>query len=804
MYKRSNLAMYTPGKKQPSRKGGTEVINIKRLLRLALANWYWYVLALVVSLASATYYTKKVPRTYRATASILIEQEDRANLSNANMLLEGFGLRPGNQNLDNQIYILSSNTLIQETLEELDFGIDCYRKQMRKQVSTYPMYPFRIIEPEHGHLPRGETFLFEGIDKNQYHLVSGKNSALDLDTVLHYGERLLLKDGSFTISTYPDQQEDLLPGDVIYIEFNHLDALVSAYQQRLKVETASQDATIVRLILEGTNKAKDVIFLDKLTEVFLSKNLEKKNHEAKRIIEFIDAQLVDVSDSLMLTENQLQEFRSANRIMDISAQGKQIIDQALVLENEKAQLTLKANYYDYLAEYLASEDNTEVPISPASMEISDPILGRLMQELAGLQAEYFSSGVGDRNPVQAQLELRIRNTKQSLLETLEGIKLANQMAINENSEQIKRINREASRLPEKERQLLGIERKFNLNNVLYTYLLQRRAEAQIQKASNKPDNELIEPAKAEFLAIGPNPMLIMIIALFIGFGIPSLLLVGIDQIYNRVTSDEDIKMISSSPIIGHIPHSKLAYNTVVLSEPNSRIAEAYRSIRARMEFLTKASECPIILVTSSYSGEGKSFCAINMASAYSLSNKRTLLVDFDLRRPTIPKSFELNKKIGLSTYLIGKNKLDEIIRETDYPNLFVIPSGPISPNPGELAVSDKAREIFGLLSKKFDIIIIDSPPIGLVPDAFSFAYFADSSIIVVRNGYSRKKFLDHVLSDMQEGGIKGLGIIVNDIKGRRGVYAAYSYNYESRQDLNMPTTRQLRERVKRIKQTRAS
>ena len=252
-------------------------------------------------------------------------------------------------------------------------------------------------------------------------------------------------------------------------------------------------------------------------------------------------------------------------------------------------------------------------IAPAIMGINDPNLEGLMQELTALQAEYFSSGVGERNPLQSQTELRIRNTKQSIRETLQGIIRANQMALDENQRQVNEINAEAASLPVKERQLLGIERKFNLNNEIYTYLLQRRAEAQVQKASNTPDNELIDLAQSSPDAVAPNFMVVYLFAFTMGLGLPLFLIILIDTIRNKVNSEEELKEMTQLPIVGHIPHGRLGYNTVVLTDPQHKISEAFRALRYRMEFITQEVECPIILCSSAMPGEGKTFSAVNLA-----------------------------------------------------------------------------------------------------------------------------------------------------------------------------------------------
>ncbi|MBN1185883.1 MAG: polysaccharide biosynthesis tyrosine autokinase [Bacteroidales bacterium] len=763
-----------------SQSGQSDMINIRKLFFMIFSNWYYFVMGLAIAIVAAYFYNKYTIPVYRVTTKILIEEENNAKIPGVdNTMLEGFRLGSGNRNIENQITILSSRTLLRKTLSELPFDIDCYKKGLFKKVSYYPLDPIRLVPGEEGILPYDIEFIFQYYEGNVFNLSTNPRSEIKLDTFMSFGQIVSTSRGSFTILPYPEMEDVYKSKLKIFFKFNDQRTLLENYRGRLIVQEMSKDGTIIEISLKGTNKVKDKIFLDKLIEVYMTSNLEKKNHEANRIIEFINAQLVDVSDSLAITENQLQEFRSRNMIMDVSAQAQQIIDQAVVLENEKAKLTLESNYYEYLDGYLSKENNQEVPISPATMGIEDPLLARLMQELAGLQAEYFSGGIGEKSPVQTQLETRIKNTKQSLRETLQGIKLANRMALEENNQQINELNAQASGLPVKERQLLGIERKFNLNNVLYTFLLQKRAEAQIQKASNRPDNELVDPAEADLVPFAPNRMMIYLLALLMGLGVPLLCLILVDAINNKVSSEEDVKTMTQVPIVGYIPHSRLSYNTVVLNEPQSRIAESFRSLRARMEFFTKETHCPVILVTSSMPSEGKTFIAINLASAYSLAGKRTLLIGFDLRRPDLSKSFDLDGEIGLSTYLIGKSGLERIIYQTSYQDLYIIPSGPVPPNPAELSSSDKTRNLFLSLKNKFDFIIVDSAPIGAVSDNYPVATLADATLILVRHNQTNKKALGATLLDIQAIGVNGLSLLINDFRSGRNSYSyAYSYKYK--------------------------
>ena len=281
------------------------------------------------------------------------------------------------------------------------------------------------------------------------------------------------------------------------------------------------------------------------------------------------------------------------------------------------------------------------------------------------------------------------------------------------------------------------------------------------------------------------PQVVFIFAFAFAIGIPTLVILLKEVIYNKITCEEDMKLISDLPIVAHFPHSRLSYNTVVLNEPDSRVSESFRSLRTRMDFFTREIKCPIIVLTSSVPGEGKTFAAINLASAYSLAEKKTILIGFDLRRPMLGQSFNLTGEFGLTDYLIGKKKLQEVIQETDFKNLHIIVSGPVPPNPGELSSSDKARDMFDQLRSKYDFIIVDSPPIGVVSDIYLASSMADAVLMMVRHEYTKKNVLSATLAELEANGIGRVSLLVNDVKSLGSSYRyAYKYKYDYSQKTN--------------------
>jgi capsular exopolysaccharide synthesis family protein len=756
---------------QSKRPHQEDEIDLKKIFYLIISNWYYFLIAMILALICAFLYNTYTIPTYRVSSTLLINEDKKGGVLENNQFFEGFGLGTGIQNLDNQIMILSSRTLIGKTLDELPFSIEYYYyNRFKNKVSLYPDSPIKIIPETADSLPRDIEFTFKYLDNNMFNLNGESKDTFEFHTMASFGEIINTPGGRFRIefsdSVWPAKN---LNSEMQFI-FHSRRMLIESYSKRMTVENISKKGTIVKLKLEGTNKVMDIEFLDKLTD----NSLEKKNEEAVRTIQFIDDQLIGISDSLVITENKLQQFRSKNKVMNLSAQGQVIIDQAMSLENQKARLGVEANYYNYLADYLAKDNVGQAPIAPATMGITDPGLTKLVADLADLQGQFYSKSLGEKNPLQSQLAQRVRNTKEALRETLNGVRRSNNLAMSEITEQIRTVNAQASALPVTERQLLGIERKYKLNDALYTFLLEKRAGAQIQKASNMPDNEVIDPSDADILPVKPKKHLIYLLALIAGAGFPFLWISLADSFNNKVKEDEDIKKITDVPISGHIPHSIMKRNIVAIEEPNSPTAEAFRSLRSRMHFFTKEIKSPVILITSSMPQEGKTYTAINLASVYSMMGKKTVLVGFDLRKPKIYTDFGLDNKKGVSTWLIGKDGLQDIIKEAPYENLFIIPEGPIPPNPYELTAMEKTGELLRLLQERFECIIIDSSPIGTVSDAFHLASLADTCILIVRQNMTLKNLLENTVKELKISDIHRISIILNDLGPE---YNRYGYSY---------------------------
>lgn len=763
---------------RPSKlSSGIDPVMIFNLLR---KNWYWFVISTILAVFAARFYIGHTMPVYQTAVTVLInETEDRPLVDNSE-LLQGLGLPGGMKNLENQIMLIRSRALTERTLEQLPFDVEYYLKTFRNRLPIYPNSPIKVHSETVIPLPKDTEFSITYLGNKMFSLAS-ESEYYSFQKTAGFGDTIVVEGGSFMVSCSDESVFNNIKDGIIYFTIHSMPVLVNYFNSRINVELLSREGSVLRISMLGTNSAKDADFLNKHVEGFQAISLDKKNTEAARRIQFIEDQLVGISDSLSTTENRLQQFRSSHKVMDLSAQGQSIIAQVTLLENERARLNLEANYYDYLADYLTKDASREIPIIPITMGITDPGLTRLVEELAELQGQLSARGAGEMNPLQRNLEQRVGTTKDALRETLNGLRRANSLARSENQEQINKANAQASALPVTERQLLGIERKFRLNDELYTFLLETRAEQEMQKASNRADSEVIDPADSRFSSrVSPNPIKIYFLGLFAGCGIPFLVLF-INFLFDNKLKDEDIRRMTQLPILGNMPYITEKTNLVVFNNPNSAVAESYRLLRARMQFLTKEAASSVILVTSSMPGEGKTFTAMNLASVYSLLGKKTVLVGFDLRKPKIFDDFKLSNDKGVSTWLIGKDNLQDVIQETAYENLSIISSGPIPPNPSELTALSKTEELFKKLKEQFDFIVIDTSPIGLVSDTYHLATLTDACLLVTRPGYTLRDMFERTHHELTARGIRGISLIINGIKADSKHYGygeKYGYTTE--------------------------
>lgn len=775
----------------------THIVNIneenefQKILEQIKKYYYLYLGGIIIALGIAFFFNQYSVPVYKITSSLIIR--DNQNQQNLGDYLTS-NLFGANENLQNELLLLKSSPVISQTIKNLDLPVTYFEKRGFQYFELYKNVPFKIMYQHNHDQPLGVRFEIKFHRDSSFSLVAkGEDVPLynfeeeiikDVREEWSYrtngrvGQLIESPDLSFIIALDSSNLHLSYIDKTFYFSFSDVPSLTDALKAQMEFNLVDIDATAIEVNLKSSSVEKGLDILNGIMDVYSNKNLEKKNHFAKITIDYIDKQIGEIADSLNRTEQTLQRFRSSNQLLNVTEQASGIATQYRDLENKLAELVTQKRYYDYVSDYLNKNEDYANIIVPASLGIQDQLLNNLIGELIAAQSKKSNliENNQEKNPLVKKLSIQIENLKKTISENISYVLKTTEISIDELNKRIGKIQAQISRMPNTERQLAGIERNFRFTDAIYNYLMQKRAEANITQASNIPNNEIIEPARLNDPdPISPNKIMNYIIGLLLGIICPFTYLQLKSSFNNKIETQDQIEKITNIPVLGKIPHNRKKTNNVVFEHSNSTISEAYRALRTNLEYYVRGGHKKIIMVTSSIENEGKSFNALNIAMSYAQFNRKTILIDFDLRKNT--NYFNNSENLlGLSSYLINKANLEDIIIKSPHIKLDYISSGPIPPNPVELIGLDKTEKLFNLLKEQYDYIIIDTPPLAQVTDAYLLIEQADVKVLIARYNYTLKRIFSFVIKDLKQKDIKNVCIILNDNRIFKEQYG-YGYGY---------------------------
>lgn len=780
---------------KPQQHNEEQSIDIKQLVFIFLSHWYLFLIGVVLALAVGYVINRFKPSVYQTSGTVLIRDANAGYDATAIMTSSAFS---GSQVVDNEVAILKSYTMTDRVVRKMNLEVTYMEKGRFSKVELYKSSPF-TVEFDRS-VPQAVGLVYEVVSLGEGRMVlHGTSKGLNVyDYVL-----------SQSVSSNPEKEIDVTTecklGEMVDNGYNrfrivmndnynpevdnsrNLSFWLNSYSSLVRQMSAfsasptSKQSSIISIVAHGYNKRKIVDFINTLMNEYVSRGLEKKNHVSESTIAFIDNELEGIQEVLSAAEIDLKDFRVENDVIDINMQASQIYTNLRALEKQRSELTVNLKIYKRLQDYIQVQiDDPENLAAPSTMGIMDPLLNSLTTDLVTMartkSAQLLTQT--EQHPQVIKLNEQIITTKKALLENVNNLVENAKMGLAEIERQIAVYENESSKLPKKQQDLINYQRNFHFSEDTYKYLMQRRAEAQILKASNTPDSEILDEARMErIVKISPRTAMNYLIALIIGFLIPALYLFLKDFFNNTIGDRKDVEKLTSLPIIGQVAQVSSTNPLVVVNSPKSPISESFRAIRTNIEFLTQGKPQSTILVTGDMQSVGKTFNSINIASIYALYGKKTVLLGFDLRKPKLFQEFELSNSIGITSFLSNKEPLDKIIQTPKMvSNLDIITSGPIPPNPAELIASEKCDEFFRLLKERYDYIIIDTPPLGLVTDAFLLMRFADVKLFIVRQGVTNKNIFGSIIKDLEDRKMD-VSLVINGVETNKGYYGKQYGNY---------------------------
>ena len=736
--------------------------------------WYLFVIALAISLGLAMLKNRRWIPTYFSQGTLVIKENAGYGGSNF-ALMQGFGVDAGFKNVNNQMIMLGSYDLTSRVVDSLPFLNVEYITQGR--FKTRQLYRQTPILVEYKRLdPRAYGILYQvNFEKDgTIHLSSTEeNTPLDIDA--RYGEPISCN--LFDIIIWPT--ELMVNSGKVYFRFRSHESLVDEFMSRLQLSFVTEGSTVLALSLVSETPQRDCEFIDKLAQIYLLQNLEQKNKVAENSIQFINEQLESLQSSLQVSEGAMTNFRQENKLVDVNSYAGQLMGLVAGYDQKAMELRLRETYFDYLINYIHTNIEQDAVIAPSTMGVNEPMLLSLVQQLNDLRIQ--RGELTDKNIYYAKYTKDIENVKIAIEEVVNSMRASLEIEKSDLKRRNDEVEQMIKTLPEKELQMVAIERNYRIDDNYYTFFLQKRAEAEIQKASNTPDNSIMDKARTTAVMNAKAKSKTTTTYLVIGFLIPLVLIILSELLNNKIRSPKDVMKLKSFRLIGTLRHARNQNPTLVRASPRSSYSEMLRAIRTRIEFVLKRKYGMVICVTSTESGDGKTFLSTNLASLYGMTGKKTLLIDLDMRKPNIHTKLGLESGDGMSNFLIGDCELQDIMTENTPFGFDFMRAGTIPPNPGELAHSDKLANTLQDLRKKYDFIVIDTSPIGLVPDAYPIIEHSDMCLFVIRCMQTNKSFCKQTLEQMTEvvDNPEKVQIILSDIptEGRHSYGSGYGYGY---------------------------
>jgi tyrosine-protein kinase Etk/Wzc len=751
--------------------------DVKKTLVKIFKNWYWVFLFLALSISASLLYLKRSTNIYGANTRILVKPQKNAF---RDALSESLPQSPKKEDISNEIEVLKSTRIINETINKLNLDVSYYIKGRLKTGEIYQNIPFtvkdaKMLDPSF----YGAPFNVKIISKDVFAL-NIEYGEYRFNKTYHFGDPVVNSKFSLVVNGNEDQiKNNPRLSDINFLfTINNHSYLITKYQSALQM-SKDENASVIDINIEDEVPDRAIAFLDTLTHLYIDYSIAVSKEINSNTIKFIDDQLQDVEGILNSVETNLEEYQIRKGMVNQGEQGSMYLQQKAETEAELAKLTAKIGSVNYLYENLTSGGDVTT-VAPALLaDQDDPSLSTSFTDLSNLYQKktnlLFSNT--PNSPVVKEVDEQIANSKQRVIQLVLNLRRSLAVKYNTLSGQLGTYQSRISSMPSTMKGLVNINRKVEVNQKIYLFLLETRAETVIARASIVPDKFILNPTVSTGLL---KPIRTKILAMGAGIGLAlSFLVIFLKGVfYNYIQNKDDLSDLTTLPIIGVIGKSKEAKESylVVDKNPQSLTAEAFRVIRTNLAYFAPKSTSKVILVTSSMASEGKTFCAINIASILAKAKKPVVLIDLDLHKPKQANAFNLKNDVGVTSFLVGKASLNEIILETPVENLNVILTGPRTPNASELILDPMVEQMIMELKSRFEYIILDTPPVGLLSDALVMMKYSDLNLYVLKANYSKKDFVDIAHQIIEKNNIKSMSFILNSVNAKN-IPAGYGGGY---------------------------
>jgi len=761
-------------------------IDWRELFEKYIVYWKWILASVIVMVVAGLVYFRTQQDQFQFKSTLLIADNSSGQVSQMSILkqLDAFGMSTGSSNIYNERQVLQSKELIKKVVNELKLYYVYSTVSFLKPIELYTASPIEVAMDYEDMLLIGKPLeLSVSYDTDGYYMVSGKYiKGLQTDRFKYKLTQL-----PATIETPAGKVQIMLKDptalleDKINIEIKNPLSVVKSYNEGALSTEVPKDGDLVNITLREKNVQKGKDFLQRLIDLYNQDAIDQINKSANFTALFIDGRLDLLTDELNEVEQNLQSYKQSNKLTDIQADAGIIMQRSNLYDQKQNEFEIQLQLIQYIEEFLKDTANKYALIP--NLGLTDVGLVAVINEYNKLlvSRDRVSGGSSQNNPTLLSLESQIQSSRLSIQNSITTSRKGLQISIRELESQNAFLTSQLKKIPQQEREYLEIKRQQEIKASLYMFLLQKREEASLSMAITIPKGRLLDAADTADRTAPKLPMT-MAAALFLGLFLPIGFLYLKFMFTTTFNDRKDVESLSKVPIIAELAHQSTTDVIIDHGTNASPNAELLRLLRSKLQFIMNRPKDRLLLVTSTESGEGKTFVSVNLAVSISLTGKKVLLIGMDLRKPMLSNHFAISEQEGISSYLSGmEDNYEKLIhKSTEFTNLYILPGGIIPPNPNELILSDRFDQLIAELREQYDYIIIDSAPVGAVSDTFLINRVSNLTLYVCRANYSDKRNLEFLNRVHQENSLKQIYLVVNDVDIESSKYGgkyAYGYGY---------------------------
>ncbi len=733
-----------------------------------------FLLSLALTLFGAWLYLRYATLIYRAYGTLEIKDDKQSgDALNDQKLNQLTLLNPGTVNIQNEIEVLRSKPLMERVVNALNLQVNYYAVgKIKKLNDVYKRGPFLLQVFDISDSSKSFVLNIKFVNDTTFNINDEKRN-------FQFGELFKNRYGVFRLN----RNSYVSPGKEYSIVWQPTEQVTSSLAGSIQV--APKTGTDILVIsIETTNPLKSADIINQLMTEYGEMTKEDKSEEAALTLLFVDVSLKSVQHEIDSIQREKTAFQKANNLIDLQNQTQNYLNNMSDADKSYKDQEILMNVTGIIEDYLKDKQNDYKTV-PSSLGLTDMTLNGKIDEYN--KAQLYRKGLVEshiplNNPAVKEQDEVIEKLRTDILESMKNIKASTALAINSYKQRVDQSQGLLKAMPPQISKLNEFDAVLNSKMGIYSYLMEKKLETTISQASTLSNSKIVEKSLPSNNPVKPNRRTVQLLAIFAGLGIPALFIFMLEVINDKVTTRFDIEKITQAPVLGEIGHSYANAAMVVNKTNRGMVAEQFRIIRSNLQYILNKIDQQVILVTSSFSGEGKSFVTTNLGAVMALAGKKTVVLEFDIRKPKILTGLGLSRKSGITNYLLGKaNEEDLPMLVPGYDNLFVIGCGPVPPNPSEMLLESRVTDLFDYLKQHFDVILIDTAPVGMVSDAMTLGKFAYCSLYIVRQGHTYKKQVALIDEFYRDGKLPKVSVVINDVKIKPGYgyygYGRYGYGY---------------------------